>query len=386
MSTTDLEQRLSASLQDRAAGVRGAPLTLDGVRRRATSIRRRRRAGAGAGVLAAAAVVAAVAVPTADLWRDSAPTPPAESPGAPADSWLHDGVVTRPDGSTVAVPFDTTDASTFGVLTDGRVVGAVFKPDGSARMVVVREDGTVDAEYPAEISVLTMGQGDRTVAWVGSDLRVRVLESGTREPVTMASLPKPHHAFMVDAVLGSDCADRGCRVLAGDFATTTVVITGPEPATPLDTPEPFRVTDVSPDGSLWAVDLKPGRNEQDGCAAIYDPAQGEILARSCETSRLEFSPDGQHVMGARGDNNMWSEVMVLDLDLQEVASYVPGKQEALSRAGWADASHLYLVRGSWDGADWRLERVAIGGGDVETLDGPQDGPNPEMSSAFELSD
>lgn len=385
MSATDLEQRLGASLQTRAAAVHGAPLTLDGVRRRATSIRRRRRAATGAGVLAAAAVLAAVAIPTAALWRGSAPIAPAESPGR-ADAWLHDRVVTRPDGSTVTVPFDTTDTSTFGVLTDGRVVGAVSKPDGSARVVVVREDGTVDAEYPAEINVLTMGQGDRTAAWVGSDRRVRVLESGTREPVTMAELSMPGESFgMVLAVLGADCAEGGCRVLAGDHSTT-LEMTGPEPARPLDLPEPFRVSDVTADGSLWAVDLEPARNEQHGCAALYDPTQGAITARSCDTSSLEFSPDGEHVLGARGDNNMWSEVTVLDLDLREVASYVPGREEALSRVGWAGATDVFIVRGGWDGTDWRMERVDIHTGDTVTVTGPVDGPNPEMSSDVELSD
>jgi hypothetical protein len=389
MSPTNMEEHLSASLHTQAETVHGAPLTLAGVRRRATSIRRRRRAAAGAGLVAAAAVVVGLAIPTTSLWRDSAPMPPAGRPAAPAASVLHDGVVTRPDGSTVTVPFDneTVGSTAYGVLTDGRVVAPVAQPGGAARVVVVDENGTVEAEYPALVNVVTMGQADRTVAWVGPDHRVRVLESGTDDPVTMAEVPMPGEGIgSVDAVIGSDCAGGGCRVLGGDFTETTVSMTGPEPARDLDTPEPFRVTDVRPDGSLWAVDLPPGRNEQYGCAALYDPARGAITARSCETVGLTFSPDGQHVVGGYAENNMWSEVTVLDLDLREVTTYAPGRQEALSRVGWADASHLYLVRGGWDGTEWRLERVAIDGSDIETVAGPEDGPNPETASAFELSD
>jgi hypothetical protein len=67
----------------------------------------------------------------------------------------------------------------------------IAQPGGAARVVVVDEDGTVEAEYPALVNVVTMGQADRTVAWVGPDHRVRVLESGTDDPVTMAEVPMP---------------------------------------------------------------------------------------------------------------------------------------------------------------------------------------------------
>lgn len=387
--THNLEERVGASLRARADHLDDAPLTLAGVRRRATSIRRRRRAATGAGLVAAAAIVAGLALPTASLWRDSAPqVPPAEMPGAPAASVLHDGVVTRPDGSTVSVPFASADVgpSTYGVLLDGRVVAPVSEAEGSARIVVVGADGTVEAEYPALQNAITMGQGDRSVAWVGPDHRVQVLESGDPQPITMAGVPMPGEGIgSVDAVIGTDCADGGCRVLAGDYNTTTVSITGPEPARDLDLPEPMRVTDVSPDGSLWAVNLPTRDDLQFPCVGLYDPARGAVVARTCTTFDLTFSPDGTHVMGWLGDNNTLSHATVLDLQLEEVASITrPGR--ILSDVAWAGPGELYVVSAEIDSTDWRLEREDVDGSGTELVAGPVDGPRPEMGSAFELSD
>ena len=79
---------------------------------------------------------------------------------------------------------------------------------------------------------------------------------------------------------------------------------------------------------------------------------------------LRKSPDlppGAHFM-YRGDNNMYGEVRVLDTDLETISTLTPGKQEALSRVAWAETDRLYVVRGNWDGTDWRLEEVPIDGG------------------------
>jgi len=393
MTAHDLEERLGASLRahaDQLPGPDAAPLTLDGVRRRATSIRRRRRTAAGAGLVAAAAVVVGIAVPTASLLRDTAPSPvpPAVAPSAPAASVLHDGVVTRPDGSTVTVPFDAGDvgSTSWGVLADGRVVAPVTYPGGAVRVVVVGEDGDVEAEYPALQNVVTMGQADRTVAWVGPDSRVRVLESGTGRPVAMEAIPMPGEGIgSVDTVIGSDCADGGCRVLGGDANETTVSMTGPEPARDLGLPEPMRVTDVSPDGKLWAVNLERSPDEQFPCVGLYDPAQGAVVARTCTTFDLTFSPDGRHVMGWLGDGNTLSHVTVLDLQLEEVTTITrPGK--ILSTVGWADAGHAWVVSAEIDSTGWLLEREAIDGSGTEQVTGPVDGPVAETGSAFELSD
>lgn len=389
MTTHDLEERLGASLRAHAEHLHDTPLTLDGVRRRATSIRRRRRTATGAGLVAAAAVVAGLALPTSSLWRDSAPpVPPAQAPAAPAASVLHDGVVTRPDGSTVTVPFANEDVgpTTYGVLTDGRVVAAVSEREGRARVVVVGADGSVEAEHPALQNAVTMGQGDRTVAWVGPGHRVQVLESGHAEPVTLAGIPMPGEGVgSVDAVIGSDCADGGCRVLAGDYNTTTVSITGPEPARDLDLPRPMRVTDVSPDGSLWAVNLPARDDLQFPCVGLYDPARGAVVARTCTTFDLTFSPDGQQVMGWLGDNNTLSHTTVLDLRLEEVAT-VTRAGRILSKVAWAGPGELYVVSAEIDSTGWRLEREAVDGSGTELVAGPVDGPSPELGSAYELSD
>lgn len=401
MSTHELEERLGATLRERAdhlqriGGGDAAPLTLDGVRRRATSIRRRRRAATGAGVLAAAVAVVAVGVGTAGLWRDPMPVQPVAPSGAPADSWLLDGVVTRPDGSTVTVPFgetdlsevpETTGSTPFGVLTDGRIVGTLYDPDGGpASVVVVAPDGTVESEHPSGFGVVAMGPGDRTAAWIGADGRARVLESGDAEPVELARVPDARNSTVM-GVLGSDCAGGGCRVLAGQYVDGASRMVDSSGVRQVDLPEQMRVTDISPDGSLWAADLVASSDPQFGCAALYDPALGEVIARNCETSSLEFSPDGEHLLGVRGDNNMISQAIVLDRDLETVATFESARGEALSRAGWAAAGHVWLVRAGFEGTDWRLERVAIEDGEVEQVAGPLRGPNPEIGSAFQISE
>lgn len=397
MSTHELEQRLGATLRERADHLGGdaAPLTLDGVRRRATSIRRRRRAATGAGVLAAAVAVVAVGVGTAGLWRDPMPVQPVAPSGAPADSWLLDGVVTRPDGSTVTVPFGETDLSeapettgsvTYGVLTDGRVVGSVFDPDTTSNtVVVVAPDGTVESEHPSGFGVVRMGPGDRTAAWIGADGRARVLESGDAEPVELSRVPDARNST-VQGVLGSDCVDGGCRVLAGQYANGASRVVDATGVRQLDLPEQMRVTDISPDGALWAVDLVASNDPQFGCAALYDPALGEVVARNCETSSLEFSPDGEHLLGGRGDNAVLNQALVLDRDLETVATFEPQRGEALSGAGWADADHVWLVRAGFEGTDWRLERVAIDGGDVQQVEGPVRGQLPEIGPTIQLSE
>lgn len=388
MNDQTLEERLGRSLDRQAAGLHGAPFGIDDVRGRARQVRRRRRAAA-AGLVGAA--VLAVAVPvglglgagagerTQGIDPAQGPTPAPAPAGAAV---LHDGVVTLADGRTVEVDVPD-DVTMFGVLADGRIV-APANDTGTIR--VFAPDGTRLADHPAASTAITMGEGDRTVAWTDPDLGVQVLEAGADEPVAFPRIPmKEDFEGSIDAVLGSGCAAGGCRVLGGDGATTAYEITL-DGASRLRTPEPFRVKDVSPDGTRWAVDHADYRDPQFGCSGVYDVAADAVVARTCETADLRFAPDGQHLLGQLGDNNAYQGVDVVDARLEAVLRHEPTGGAVVSRAAWSDAGHLLVSSVALDGDVWTLSRVAIDGSTTEVLDGPAAGGPPELETAYLFSE
>lgn len=382
MNDQTLEERLVRSLDQQAGAVFDAPFGLDDVRDRASSIRRRRR---GIAVGAAAAVLAVV-VPTALLvggGNDRAVDPAPQPVVGPGSATLHDGVITLADGRTVAVDLPD-DVTMFGVLADGRFVVPVNETES---VHVLSPDGAPIAEYPVLSTVIRMGEGHRTVAWTAPDYRIQVLESEVAEPVAFPGVPMEGEAEgSIDAVLGSDCAGGGCRVLAGDYTTTSYEITLGG-AAPLTTSAPFRVEDVSPDGGLWTVQYADDGDPQFGCSGVYDAAAATITARTCDTSNLRFSPDGRHLTGMRGDNSMYDGVTVLDLDLQStVLRYEPADGAVVSRAAWADADHLLVSTAGLDGEGWTLSRIGIDGATSDVVDGPAPGGEPELVTEYVFSE
>jgi hypothetical protein len=370
------QETFERELARHADGVHGAPLSFDDVRTRAVSIRRRRRAAVTGGI--AAAVALAVIVPSvltggqgkADRAPEPAPAPPGHT------AVLHDGQVELPDGTTVDLGVDNEDVSQMGVLTDGRIVLATSRPSA---VRVYEPDGSLQAQYGVGVNAITMSANDDVVAWAGDDYYVYTLASGARAPVRLPGVPMAGEGYgSIDAVLGAD------RVLAGDFNTTTVEIT-PQGARDLPAGQPMRVTDVSADGDLWAVQYADDADPQYGCSGLYDPQASELVARSCDTSGLRFSPDGQHLLGMRGDNNMAGSADVFDLDLEPVASYSPDPA-VVSRAAWADGDHVLVATADWHDNTWSLVRVGLDGGDPKVLDGPRDGRNPEMVAEYLLSE
>jgi WD40 repeat protein len=382
------EETFVLELERRANDVHGAPLTVDDVRGRARVIQRRRRAAAAGAV--AAVMAAAVLVPAALTGggKSSAPDPAPEIPAVPGASVLHDGVVTRDDGSTLPVDVDNArnQVQSFVSLPDGRVVVGLSKPY-SVR--VYTADGSLEEQYGAQNSLVVSNATDSLVAWVGEDYSVQVLETGVAEPVTLPGIsPGGEASGLPDVVLGTTCADGGCSVLAGDGTTTFMRSTvGEERTTRLRTSERLRVVDVSPDGQLWAVEYADDADPQFGCSGLYDPEAAELVARSCTTSLLRFSPDGQHLTGARGDGGMWGSVEVFDLDLVQVSTYDPGDDDVVKTWAWADSTHvLAVVAGLDDRPEWSLQRVPIDGGAADVVAGPVDGPSPDYPSEFLLSE
>ncbi|ANH36799.1 hypothetical protein I601_0346 [Nocardioides dokdonensis FR1436] len=374
---------VGAALQREVSDLHDTPLTLGDVRGRARRIQRRRH-----GVRAAAAVtLAAVAVPAVlllggtddrtDGVDPATPTPP----GTSGTAVLHDGTVTLGDGRTVDLAIGDAAVSSLGVLSDGRMVLTTNTPEV---VQVLSADGSEAATYPVELNTFAMGPTDDTAAWIAPDGRVQVLEAGIREPIGLQALPQRRRTFWtVDAVIGDEClmSGSGCRVLASDGDHTTTVVTM-EGVADLEADEAFSVSDVSRDGGTWAVAFRPGRNEQFGCSGLYDVASDAVVARTCETSNLEFAPDGQHLLGTRGDNNMDGRVTVLDRDLTTVLTYQGVRDMVVSRSAWADAEALLLAVVGFEDQQWSLLRVPIDGSDPTTVMGPVDGGNPELESEF----
>lgn len=379
------EEIFARELERRAereyAGVHGAPLSFEDVRATAQGIRRRRRATAAGAV--AAAVALAILVPTVltgGTNRSQGPEPAPAPPSAPGASVLHDGVVTRPDGSTVPVDVSNENVVDYGVLTDGRVVVALQKPYA---VRVFGADGSLQATYPIQVNAVTMSADDRVAAWVDENYQTAVLRSGVAEPVTMDGPPSlgGESPGRIDAVLDAE------HLLVGDANTTTGVLT-PAGITDLTTSRPLQVTDVSPDGDLWAVQYADDSDPQFGCSGLYDPEAEELVAENCETSLLEFSPDGQHLTGARGDNQMWGSVEIFDLGLDEVGRLEPDG-EVIKDWGWADAGHVFATTAVLDGSQQgqgSLVRVAVDGTWLETVTGPVEGPHAESPPEFILSE
>jgi hypothetical protein len=176
------------------------------------------------------------------------------------------------------------------------------------------------------------------------------------------------------------------HLLVGDWNTTTGEITAHR-YRDVTTSEPLRVTDVSPDGALWAVQYADDADPQFGCAGLYDPGTQQMVARSCETAGLRFSPDGQHLLGMRGDNNMYGEAATYDLELNEVGRFTSeGRGHVISRASWADSDHLLVAYTDWQDSTWSLARVDLDWGAQEDVVATEPGRSPELVAEFVLSE
>ena len=370
------EETFVRELERRADAIQPTSLSFRDVQGRAHRIRRRRRVAAASAVAAAVALVAIIPTVLSGGSGSHAPEP---APPLPAHTaYLHDGQVTLPDGGTVDVDVDNANVSELGVLTDGRIVMAMTKPYA---VRVYEPDGTLQEQYRVQANVITMSASDDAVAWVAEDYTVRVLSAGVEEPAELPGIPMPGEGVgSIDAVLDAE------HLLVGDYSTTTGEVT-PDGYRELTTGEPLRVTDVSPDGKTWAVQYADDADEQFGCAGLYDPESAEMIARSCDTAGLRFAPDGEHLLGMLGDNNMAGEVSTFDLDLEEVGRFDPeGRTTVVSRAAWADADHLLVTTADWQTNTWSLVRVGLDGADPEVVVPSTKGRNPETVVEFLLSE
>lgn len=377
-----LGRQLGQELRTRADDVYGAPFSLDDVRGRARTIRRGRMAVAAGALAAAVAVVAiAPAALSGGLDRADGPQParPAPSSGGHA-AVLRDGVVTLSDGATVRLDGAGRQVTQLGLLSDGRVVVA----DQAAQAIeVFAPDGSLTSTYPSDPVNLTMSSTSRLAAWLEGS-RVRVLESGSPDPVALARMARTAGTVpMVDAVTGDHCADGGCWAVVSD-GTQTVGEVSADGVRAVATDEPLRVTDVSPDGGTWAVAFPPPEDQQVPCVGLYDPAADEVLVRSCTAGTLDFSPDGRHLLSVSYENSMTGRFTVLDRELRVVRAIAPPAQ-VVSRVAFDGDTHVLAALADLQSRRWSLVRFPLDDGAPQTVATIARGIDPERGSEYLLS-
>jgi hypothetical protein len=352
--------------------------------------RGRARLGLVVLVVAALAVVVGIAV----AQRGGGDTEATADQGRGPVILSIEGVVTRPDGTTVDTGVQV-GVGGFGVLEDRRVVVEAGADGARPREIRVYDaDGDLEQTHPSAPEGMLATSA--AVAWAGADGRLRVLRTGEREPLVLAASPKPErdvvkglYGYELVAVR-CDGPAPGCAVVTYyDARSTTlppgirrsvsvrVTAGGWEPLARAG--PPARPPVESPDGTNRLV------AQSDGCVSLVERATGDEVARTCDVSSLSWSPSGEHLVGISEDG-----IRVLDRRLEPVRTIPrpPGAVD-LDRA-WADDDSLLLVvmgedevvpdpapGGDRPGGlyDWRLLDVPIDGSEPTVREGPVQGPH-----------
>ena len=175
--------------------------------------------------------------------------------------------------------------------------------------------GDLTRTYPVDYVALTMSSTGELAAWADPRSRVQVLESGSPAPVELARMPLPGEADAGRRRGGRlGLRLRGLPRPRSDGTATTSQV------------DAHGVRDAGADrccGSPTSARTSgPGRSPSrprptgsTAASGLYDVAGATVTAVSCKTSSLQFSPDGEHLVGGFYENNMASAVTVLDLDL-----------------------------------------------------------------------
>lgn len=366
MTTPDLEERLSASLHARAAALHDAPLTLDGVRRRAGSIRRRRRLAAGAGLAAAVALLVPVgilATGPVDRGQELPPASPAPSPvplpepvpldaGAPQGSpakvpWGEGTTLHLPGGGAVTTDVPYGDVH----VVEGRVFATRTTEEGSRFLDELDADGDALTSVPFSGELVTNDDGTALAYRTGDSFGVL-----TRDGV-LRSAPLPGDAGLVALTGDATCSD-GCAVWfsGGSGSLGRVDLDGvrTEPV------EALALRDVHDDRLVSALtevdDLEPG-----SCSAVVE--EGRPLWSTCDHTLGRFSPDASFVAATDAYLDGLGQHVQAILDARTGEQYVeldPGDDVIFQRA-WEDDAHLLVTTYSEDDAMWRLFRAGVDG-------------------------
>ncbi len=386
MNPTEQEQQLRDSLTHHADRVSGHPFGLAEVKQQARGIRRRRQ---GLSVLAAAAVLA-VAVPTGlslggsldsgqEIQRPAttnsvSPSPaPSPAPTPRADGTFPLTVHGLPTGDAAGVPYleggrlvtpsgPVRLPEPYGMVTpyDGGYL-AVLSSQHPGQVVVLNAAMEVIHTYPDGGFSLAVSQDGSRVAYVvrESKTKVRLVDAptdGTDAVTWTIDVPRGESlepvGFLDDdtVVYNSPAADVMGYARAGDK---------PTPITGL-----LRVDDASEATGLVSGLVSYGNDG--GCSGVMDPATGELLWKSCEVSKLRFSPDGRYVVADASYFDGAGSPTLTVLDASTGGVVVTFSPESgtrtvvgVSQAVWEDDSTVlaYLAEGN----DQTMVRLGLNG-------------------------
>ncbi len=212
----------------------------------------------------------------------------------------------------------------------------------------VRQRDSVDAYMHRNI--VNENNSLRRRGWRRNEYVSDQLPEREPEAITLATISSPSEVLvLVNAVIGTDCANGGCRVLVSKDNVTTTEVTA-DGVRDLPTSRTISVSDVSPGGELWAVSFAVGDGGQYGCVGLVDGTTGKVS--------------------------------VLDQDLCPVGTHKPANGKVISMATWADDTHVLAVVVGLQDNRWTVVRVGLGGQDPEVIAGPVAGVNAEMGREF----
>lgn len=399
----DLTDSLGRALHDRADGV-GAPLTLSDVKGRATRIRRRRAIAASAAVAAAVAVIVPTAIAGSDMFdrsdsgRDNVATNPTPGPtdtGGDATSWpqkldtsdleLGDTPgVTWKQGTTLhtpggdlelardysqVVPYDDD-----GYMAMSYATGMIYRLDANGE-----EIGSTDSQSP-----LASSSDGRYVLYVGSGTLVLHDNETEGDTVIGSGHAQTDPVAVVDGVAYYD-VDRNKFPQDGRYWD------GQEHDPTPDSRQPWN--GVSDSGlSLLHSEI----TDFGSCTTLNGPAPAfEVLGENCDFTVENFSPDGEHVMGAPAYRDGFgdTELAVLPADgsaieAGQVVFHYTWQDEqgpTFLDAVWEDDEHLLVITftqepGSANGT-WQIIRLGLDGS-IEDAVEPFEGSNEDYPFAL----
>lgn len=366
----ELTTRLSRQLHEQVDDWHSAPVTLEGVRGRARSIRRR-RAALTTGV--AAAAVLAVMTPLALTMGDTgAQRPgPAENPTGVVEQQASEIGVPYLEGRRLVLP-DGTRRDLQQRYTGGAVVGdTVFglRNDDSGFLVLdeLDADGGVIDSVVTETGITRNAEGS-AIAYVtdgelvvrGEDGHTVIGEFGPVVPVRLLG--------------GPDCTDgqSDCIVYFNDETGGA-----PEVATSFGSHNevpgnPMAVVDVAEDGRISMITDVTDLPEPGSCSAVHDPSSGQEVHSSCDYTFGHFSPDGALLSATHsyqdGFGDGWHAILDADTG-KELGRYESGTG-GITQSVWEDSSHLLIT--SWEDGEWKVTRLASDGS-TEVVLGPTPG-------------
>jgi hypothetical protein len=344
---------LGRAMGQQVGGLHDAPLTVEAVQARATTIRRNRRLIVAAGLAAATAILVPSAILASNSFQRSDGPPVVNSPtqapepsdtgspeptpttsaseshdtviggstfdvsdlptgAAPAVAWADGLTIHRADGTTVDVTgVDRIDQ--LAPMGDGWVI-ATGDDQGNLEVVLLDANGVAGDRFPLDGGLATSPEG-KVVAWASPNGAVTVVGQGGAEVLKMPPITArgPYSAI---AVTSEDCkegrtTDAGCTVYVNTKgAKVAAYYTSSHGIVDLVSEEFLNTTAYAGDRILAGIT----EISDTGTCSIVQRDYRQILWETCDHRVLGFSPDGNHVVAAQayGDGLGDGEFAILD--------------------------------------------------------------------------